>query len=468
MTSPLAPRGLLAALTLALAAGSAAQPSGTPRAADPAATLPGPPAAAAQPGASAAPQPAVSGDAQRIYARAKDYLLQVRTLTVAGRSQAGVGSGFVVTDDGLVLTNYHVVAKLAMEPDRYVGETLDTRGERSAVEILGLDVLNDLAVLRVKRSRPGHLTLEPAPDALAQGQRLYSIGNPLDLGFAISEGRFNGVLTRPYYEQILFSGAINPGMSGGPALDDEGRVVGVNVAKRLDGELISFLVPARAADALLKRAMATPTPPPARRANGYRDEVARQLAAHQAMMARRLLAKPFATRPLGPYRAPVHEMPGVRCWGTSSPADKPYQVDRLECRMESALYVDEGLQVGYVNIRHEHIFARRLNALRFSRLYSAAFRNEYFGSHRDKRLTGPECTEAFTRGPAKGAPPLRAVLCVRALRKFDALYDFSLLTATVDDAYGGVQSRIDVSGVSYDNGLAITRAFLEAIGKGQA
>lgn len=463
MTSHLALRGLLAILTLALAAGSAAQPAATPPPAGPAA-LPGPPTA---PTAAAGPQPALSGDAQRIYARAKDQLLQVRTLTVAGRSQAGVGSGFVVTEDGLVLTNYHVVAKLAMEPDRYVGETLDTRGERSAVEILALDVLNDLAVLRIRRSRPGHLELETSPGALGQGQRLYSIGNPLDLGFAISEGRFNGVLTRPYYEQILFSGAINPGMSGGPALDDEGRVVGINVAKRLDGELISFLVPARFAEVLLKRAATSPTPPPARRANGYRDEVARQLAAHQTMMAQRLLAKPFATRPLGPYRAPVHEMPGVRCWGTSSPADKPYQVDRLECRMESALYVDEGLQVGYINIRHEHIFGTRLNALRFSRLYSAAFRNEYFGSHRDKRLTGPECTEAFTRGPARGAPPLRAVLCVRALRKFDALYDFSLLTATVDGSHAGLQSRIDVSGVSYDNGLAITRAFLEAIGKGQ-
>ena len=137
--------------------------------------------------------------------------------------------------------------------------------------------------------------------------------------------------------------------------------------------------------------------------------------------------------------------------------------------MESALFVDDTLRAGTIQVRHEYISAKGLDALRFSKLYSRAFKNEGFGSHRDKRMTGPQCTEAFVRGddgPAADThPPLRAVLCVRALRKFDELYDFALLTATVDDARAGLQSRIDVSGVSVDTGLAITQSFLRAIAR---
>ena len=80
---------------------------------------------------------------------------------------------------------------------------------------------------------------------LTQGQYLYSLGNPLDLGFAISEGAYNGILSRSFYDQLMFTGPINAGMSGGPSVTVDGRVAGVNVSKRLDGELVSFLVPVR-------------------------------------------------------------------------------------------------------------------------------------------------------------------------------------------------------------------------------
>jgi serine protease Do len=453
----------LAGLGLMLQLGlQPAMAAGQPASAPPTAPTAGAPQAVPPEGDPSGPTPVVSGDAQRLYAQAKEHLLQIRVLTAAGRSQAGVGSGFVIGENGLTVTNYHVVAKLALEPARYVGEILDTGGQRGEFTILALDVLNDLAVLRVKRPQRGHLRLHADPAALVQGQRLFSLGNPLDLGFAISEGSFNGVLARPYYEQILFSGAINPGMSGGPALAGDGKVVGVNVSKRLDGELISFLVPARFVQALLTRAADVPSGTKF----DFKREIGSQLVVHQTMMAERLLAQSFATKPLGHYAAPVHESTGVRCWGRQSErSQKPYEVDRLECRMESSLYIDDGLYAGYVNIRHEHISSTRLGSVRFAALYSDAFRNEHFGSHRSKRLTGPQCTESFTRAAAEGAPPLRAVLCVRALREFDNLYEFNLLTATVDRAREGLQSRIDVSGVSYENGLRITRAFLEAIGR---
>lgn len=104
-----------------------------------------------------------------------------------------------------------------------------------------------------------------------------------------------------------------------------------------------------------------------------------------------------------------------------------------------------------------------LDQVRFAQLSSASFKNEGFGSHKDSRLTGPQCTEQFVRN---GTLPLRAVLCVRAYRKFDGLYDFALLTASTDEGLMNLQSRLDARGVSYENGMRTARAFLEALARG--
>jgi len=61
--------------------------------------------------------------------------------------------------------------------------------------------------------------------------------------------------------------------------------------------------------------------------------------------------------------------------------------------------------------------------------------------------------------------PLRAVLCVRAYRKFTGLYDFALLAASTDEPLMSLQSRIDARGVSYANGMRVTRTFLEALSR---
>ena len=72
-----------------------------------------------------------------------------------GRTQSSVGSGFLIGTSNLVLTNYHVVSQIALDPDIYVGEWVDTDGQRGQVELLAVDVLHDLAVLRVNRHGTG-------------------------------------------------------------------------------------------------------------------------------------------------------------------------------------------------------------------------------------------------------------------------------------------------------------------------
>ncbi len=407
-------------------------------------------------GDASAALPPPSSSAQKLYSAAKGDLLQIRMLLRNGGSQSSVGSGFLVGTSNLVLTNYHVVSQMALDPDVYTGEFIDTDGKRGPVELLAVDVLHDLAVARINRNGTGFFRIPERLVTLTQGQYLYSLGNPLDLGFAISEGAYNGIISRSFYDQLMFTGPINAGMSGGPSVTADGMVAGINVSKRTDGESVSFLVPVRFAQELLKKVAGQAKPP-----KDFNPLIGQQLLAHQGAMIDRLLATPLSLKSMGPYQVPVRESDQVRCWGRSNvKAEASFNAVTIACSMESAIYVSESQQTGQVSMTHQYVRSTSLGPLRFAALATTLFKTDDLGGSKDTRLTGPSCTEQFVKNRRL---PLRAVTCVRAYRKFAGLYKFTLLTATTDDPAANLQSRLDVVGVSYANGMRTTRAFLAAL-----
>ncbi|MFD2368242.1 serine protease [Pseudoduganella sp. GCM10020061] len=408
-------------------------------------------------GESALPPP--SSSAQKVYSAAKADLLQIRMLLKSGRSQSSVGSGFMIGTSNLVVTNYHVVSQMAIDPDVYVGEWVDTDGKSGPLELLAVDVLHDLAVVRINRNGTGFFNVPEKPVQLTQGQYLYSLGNPLDLGFAISEGAYNGVIMRSFYDQLMFTGPINSGMSGGPSVTANGLVAGVNVSKRLDGELVSFLVPVKYVQELLAKVAKQARPP-----KEFNPLIGQQLLSHQKSMIDKLLETPLSIKTMGPYNVPVRESEQVRCWGDSNVKDEArFTAYTINCTMESAIYISESQQTGQVSMSHQYVRSNNLDQVRFANLASSLFKVENLGSNKDTRLTAPSCTEKFVKTRTL---PLRAVMCVRAYRKFEGLYNFTLLTASTDDAYANLQSRLDLRGVSYENGLRTSQAFLNALGRG--
>ncbi len=409
---------------------------------------------AAKPAENIVELPAPSSSAQRLYSHAKADIVQLRSLLKNGRTQSSVGSGFLIGKSNLAVTNYHVMSQIALEPETYVGEYVDTNGKRGGVKLLAVDVLHDLAVVSIDRKGNGFFNVPDKLPRLAQGQYLYSMGNPLDLGFAISEGAYNGIIKRSFYDQLMFTGPINAGMSGGPSVTVDGRVSGVNVSKRLDGELVSFLVPVRFVRDLLKKVAKQKQVP-----KDFKLVVGQHLLEHQKSMMDRLEHTPLTFKELKPYKVPVWESDQVRCWGRSnSSQNKPYAFDQVSCSMESAIFVSNRIQTGHISIEHKLLQSTELGALRFSSLASNTFKNQGVGGHKDRRFTPPQCVEQFVSNEKL---PMRAVLCIRAYRKFPDIYDFTLLTASTDSGQMSLQSRINTSGVSYENGLRITRIFLE-------
>lgn len=413
--------------------------------------------------------PLPSSAAQQLYASAQQDLLQLRVLLKNGNSQSSVGSGFLIGTSNLVVTNFHVVSQIALEPETYFGEYKDTSGKSGSIELLAVDVLHDLAIVRIERNGSGFFKVphtpasdeQPALVKLHQGQHLYSLGNPLDLGFTISEGTYNGISARGFSDQLMFTGPVNAGMSGGPNVTADGQVAGVNVAHRRDGELVSFLVPVRYVQALLARVTGDMTPP-----TNFKPIIGEQLLEHQSVMVDTLLDKPFSIKNLGPYRVPVRESEQVRCWGnTDSSAKKAYTIANINCSMESAIFVSGELQTGHISMYHKYAHNKKLNAMQFAQLATNMFSGQVYSTAKSETITPASCTEDFIK---HNNISLRALVCAEAYHQFKELYDFTLITASTDDSQKSLQSMINIQGVSYSNGMKLVEQFLQGIDRASA
>ncbi len=442
---------LASVLALVLAPGAFAQTPNTPPPAAPSAAPP-PSAALAAP---------LSASGQRIYESTRGQLLQVRTLLREQDSQASVGSGFVVDGGaGLVITNYHVVSQFALRPAGYRLSYTSADGRSGVLQLLAFDVIHDLALVRIVPVADANLAapaaasmaFRPAERPLAKGERIYSLGNPLDVGFAVVEGTYNGLVERSHLPQIFFGGALNPGMSGGPAVDEAGRVIGINVATRRDGQQVSFLVPAEHAQRLLARGRSA-----APLTQAAHPEITLQLKQHQAALVERFVAQPWRSANHARYQVPVPQETFMRCWGSSSPAEnKHLEFERSDCTMDQVIFVSDRLFTGAISVRHEAYAGERLGALRFARMYSDSFGNESF--HAGSAATAPQCKERFVD---RDGLAMRTVVCLSALKRFDGLFNLSVLTTTVDHPTQGVQGRLDARGVDFAAAMKLTDHYLQ-------
>ncbi|PIT92540.1 MAG: hypothetical protein COU08_01840 [Candidatus Harrisonbacteria bacterium CG10_big_fil_rev_8_21_14_0_10_42_17] len=166
------------------------------------------------------------------------------------KEEVGGGSGFVITKEGMILTNKHVVED---EDAEYTILTND--GKRFEAEILARDPLQDLALIKFKNP-PEHLktvTLGNS-DSIKLGQTAIAIGNALgEFRNTVSAGVVSGLARnitaggRGTFERIegliQTDAAINPGNSGGPLLNLRGEVIGINTAIAQNAENIGFAIP---------------------------------------------------------------------------------------------------------------------------------------------------------------------------------------------------------------------------------
>ena len=391
---------------------------------------------------------------QEIFKQFSEHVVKIEVVETGSAAKASIGTGFYASGGGHIVTNYHVVSKLIHTPDRYRIEVTDLSGQPTQATVLGVDVVYDLAVLRTNRRPKGYLTLESK--AVEQGTRLYSLGHPRDLGLTTVEGTYNGLLKHTLYPKVHFTGSLNPGMSGGPALTQGGRVVGVNVAT--EGEQISYLVPAERVFALLERTAKTQDPS----ANSFLAEVGKQIHANQARYLADLFSAKTPSVTLGPYSLPTKPTEFFRCWADALRRKEiPYVAITHDCSTDDYLFVSSEQSSGIVRFYHQLLSTEQLNPAQFYTLYSGQFQagnTAVFGN--EEEVTRFRCQ---TRNVQTRTGKLKAVLCARQYVKLPGLYDAAFRVATLGARNVGLVTTLSLSGASFENIQLLTRRYTENI-----
>ena len=354
-----------------------------------------------------------------------------------------------MSSGGLIMTNYHVIADLANQPGDYEARYLDESGKVTGLQLVNVDVVHDLAVLKSAGSLPPPLAI--TAELPRKGTRLYSMGFPYDIGLTIVEGTYNGLLEKSLYERLHFTGSINPGMSGGPVLNQAGEVIGINVATA--GNQVGFLVPAHFAIRLLDASgHETIT------ADQLHQTIGQQLHANQAEITDTLLSGELSTTQLNHYRVPGELADWISCWGNTlqGGTDALRQV-YYQCQSQDDIYLSNSLYTGVIRFQHDLVSTDSLHPLRF---YHQLEQRSHFPQLRldgdEETVTRYQCQSGFVE---LSGLDFKSTFCVRAYQKLNGIYDAYLyLTSLVDDQEA-LQSTLVLAGFSWENLQRLAEAF---------
>jgi len=176
----------------------------------------------------------------------------------SGVQEIGGGTGFIVSSDGLILTNNHVV-----EDDEAEYTVMLNDGTSYKAEVVGQDSLLDIAIVKIEAENLPALELGDS-DSLKIGQTVIAIGYALsEYENTVTKGVISGINRRVVAgdgygrsevieEAIQTDAAINPGNSGGPLLNLSGQVIGVNTAVSREGQLLGFAIPINSAKKIVE------------------------------------------------------------------------------------------------------------------------------------------------------------------------------------------------------------------------
>jgi len=158
------------------------------------------------------------------------------------------GSGFIISADGYILTNYHVI-EMAHRSGLPIIVILEDGSEYTA-EIVGFEISNDVALIRINATGLSAAMIGNS-DEIRVGERIYAVGNPLgDLAYTMTDGIISALdrvvtVDRITIDAFQFSAAVNRGNSGGPIYNQRGEVIGIVTAKVIRGNVegIGFAIP---------------------------------------------------------------------------------------------------------------------------------------------------------------------------------------------------------------------------------
>lgn len=396
--------------------------------------------------------PAAALDSKGIYQLNQDRVVQVRVLNRETGKKSSIGSGFIVGDGRQLATNYHVISQIVLEPELFYISYISNDGSEGELTLEALDVAHDLALLGAEQALGDAIQMSPLPP---RGAPIFAMGNPLDLGLSIAVGTNGGILNQTDDSRILFSGSLNPGMSGGPTFNEFGEAIGINVATARND--ISFIVPSRFLTELIERSTT----------ESYADnvdlkaEVARQVIAYENRYIEQLLAGDWQGLNLRQFQLPGVISPTVRCWDNSAKlnAVARYKRYQIRCANQNHVYLDSDNHfVGRLSYEYYWLESDELNPIQFYNLYESLNKDQIETKPGREIASNFNCETWFIEVSMQ---EMKSNLCRREYLDYPGMSDVLFTAALTGHADRGFFVTLIMTGVDFDSTLPLIQKFLE-------
>lgn len=380
-----------------------------------------------------------TGDVAQAFRNLAPAVVRIEVRETGAVALSSVGSGFFAAPSGRIVTNYHVISSLVNEPDTHKGRA--TWGKDTVdIKVMAVDVVHDLAVLEAPDAR-GEAMLTPITASPSKGDRVLALGHPRDLGLSIVEGTYNGQVEHVLTPRLHFTGPLNPGMSGGPAVTPSGALVGVNVATM--GEELAFLVPAEFVTRLLERIPSVLPDPEA-----LRNDMAAQLGTLGADALDKLFTADAPTVQLGPYRAPTEPSAAFQCWGDArEPKDAAYRLVIHRCSTDESVFLSDDLNAGLVYFSHQLLDGESISRTRLLAAAEQVFNDKLQFDGTARETTSFRCSTSNVRTASMA---FRTELCARRIKTLDGLYEAVLRATPLGATAQSLVTTLTMSGLRFD------------------
>lgn len=399
-------------------------------------------------------EPAAALESKKIYQMHENSIFQIRVLNRETGKKSSIGSGFIVGNGQQIATNFHVINKIILEPELFYVTYLAKNGREGELKLLALDVAHDLALL-VSDENLGQAII--TSDLPPRGAPVFAMGNPLDLGLSLAVGTNGGILNQTDDSRILFSGSLNPGMSGGPTFNEDGKAIGINVATARND--ISFIVPSRFLNDLIESSMIVND----RSSSDLKVEVAQQLLAYERGYIKDVLEQSWPSMQLRQMTVPGTISPTVRCWDNSSKLStkslfKRYQI---RCANKNHVYLDDANKfVGDLIYEYYWLESDQLDTVRFHNLYEKLNKDQIENNLSQEEVSNFNCDTWFIDVSGE---EFKANLCRREYVEYAGVSDILFTAALTGHDNQGFFITFIMTGTDFNASLPLVKKFLENV-----
>ena len=399
-------------------------------------------------------QPANALESKQIYQLHENSIFQIRVLNRETGKKSSIGSGFIVGNGQQIATNFHVISKIILEPERFYVTYLNKSGHEGELKLLAMDVAHDLALLASDENLGQAIITSELPP---RGAPVFAMGNPLDLGLSLAVGTNGGILNQTDDSRILFSGSLNPGMSGGPTFNENGEAIGINVATARNN--ISFIVPSKFLNKLIKSSINLED----ETSRDLKAEVAQQLITYEQGYIADMLDEDWPAIQLRQLTVPGKISPTVRCWDNSGKlnANALFKRYQIRCANKNHVYLDDANKfVGNLIYEYYWLESDQLDTLRFHNLYEKLNQDQIENKLSQEEVSNFNCDTWFIDVSGE---EFKANLCRREYVEYAGLSDVLFTAALTGHNNQGVFITFIMTGTDFNATLPLVKKFLENV-----